>query len=216
MTWKITKSVRKAIKKTGYLVAGSAIFISTNGALVQASPPISQNAQTPFESSIAMRPPGDGSGGAAPQVTSPSTQISRGISAINHEVLKRTWYEWGGGHGRHPGATRGSDGHVGFDCSGLSRLFVYRATGRDLLGSGTASSQLAKARSLGATRISASNWLKNRKAGDLLFYGRSHIHHVSIYVGNGYIIEAPHSGARVRKVRFYKGDFSVAIRLPFR
>jgi cell wall-associated NlpC family hydrolase len=207
---------RKAFKKTACIAAGAAIFLSANGAQVQANPPTSQNAQTPFEASITMRPPGDGGGGTVPQVTSPSTKISQGISALEHEKRKGTWYTWGGGHGRHPSATRGSDGHVGFDCSGLSRWFVYKATGRDLLGSGTASSQLAKARSLGATRISASHWLKNRKAGDILFYGRSHIHHVSIYVGNGYIIEAPHPGARVRKVRFYKGDFSVAMRIPFR
>jgi cell wall-associated NlpC family hydrolase len=64
--------------------------------------------------------------------------------------------------------------------------------------------------------IRARDWHKNRKPGDLLFYGHSRIHHVAIYVGDGYIIEAPHSNARVRKVPFYKGDFSVAMRLPFR
>jgi cell wall-associated NlpC family hydrolase len=41
--------------------------------------------------------------------------------------------------------------------------------------------------------------------GDLLFYG-SPIHHVGIYVGNGTMIEAPHSGAVVRYASIYRSD----------
>jgi peptidoglycan DL-endopeptidase RipA len=177
--------------------------------------PLSENVAVNLPQQKITLLPSD-SGGSATKPSRHSRQVQQGISALNREVRNRTWYTWGGGHGRRPGKTRGSDGRVGFDCSGLSRWFVDNAIGRDLLGSGTASSQLAKARSLGAKVIRARDWYNNRKPGDLLFYGHSRIHHVAIYVGDGYIIEAPHSNARVRKVPFYQGDFFVAMRLPFR
>jgi len=41
--------------------------------------------------------------------------------------------------------------------------------------------------------------------GDLVFYG-SPIHHVGIYVGNGTMIEAPHSGTVVRYASIYRSD----------
>jgi hypothetical protein len=156
------------------------------------------------------------SGGSTTKPSRDSRQVRRGISGVNHEVRNRTWYTRGGGHGRRPGKTRGADGRIGFDYSGLTRWFVYIATGKDLLGSGPARSQLAKAKSLGAKVIRAQDWYINRKPGDLLFYGHSGIHHAAIYVGNGYIIEASRSNARVRKTPFYKEGFSFAMRLPFR
>ena len=40
------------------------------------------------------------------------------------------------------------------------------------------------------------------RKGDLLFFYRP-ISHAALYVGKGYMIEAPHSGARVRRVHVY-------------
>jgi cell wall-associated NlpC family hydrolase len=37
----------------------------------------------------------------------------------------------------------------------------------------------------------------NLQAGDLVFFG-SPIHHVGMYIGGGYFVEAPHTGADVR------------------
>ncbi len=47
--------------------------------------------------------------------------------------------------------------------------------------------------------------------GDLVFYG-SPIHHVGMYVGNGVMIEAPHTGAFVRYASIYRPDFAGAAR----
>jgi cell wall-associated NlpC family hydrolase len=82
-------------------------------------------------------------------------------------------YRWGGAS---PGA--------GFDCSGL----VYWTYGR--LGIEVPHSSYALYdRGRRVTRM---------KAGDLLFF--SGLGHVGIYVGNGRMVHAPHSGARVQVV----------------
>ncbi|HEY5012821.1 MAG TPA: C40 family peptidase [Acidimicrobiia bacterium] len=47
--------------------------------------------------------------------------------------------------------------------------------------------------------------------GDLVFYG-SPIHHVGMFVGNGTMIEAPHTGAFVRYSSIYRPDFVGASR----
>jgi cell wall-associated NlpC family hydrolase len=47
--------------------------------------------------------------------------------------------------------------------------------------------------------------------GDLLFFG-SPIHHVGMYVGNGKMIEAPHTGAFVRYRPIYRSDYVGASR----
>ncbi|WP_131736080.1 C40 family peptidase [Actinomadura roseirufa] len=56
--------------------------------------------------------------------------------------------------------------------------------------------------------------LKGAVKGDLLFFygGRSHM---GIYVGNGYMIHAPSSGQRVKRVKinsYYKRNFNGAVR----
>jgi len=47
--------------------------------------------------------------------------------------------------------------------------------------------------------------------GDLVFYG-SPIHHVGMFVGNGTMIESPHTGAFVRYSSIYRSDFVGASR----
>jgi cell wall-associated NlpC family hydrolase len=43
--------------------------------------------------------------------------------------------------------------------------------------------------------------------GDLVFFYSGHtIYHVGIYAGNWYMIDAPHSGARVRKERIWSSQ----------
>ena len=51
--------------------------------------------------------------------------------------------------------------------------------------------------------------LASARPGDLLFWGTgSNIHHVAIYIGDGKMIEAPHTGATVRETNVYYGDFA--------
>jgi peptidoglycan DL-endopeptidase RipA len=171
---------------------------------------------------VAMRPADDGGGSS----TTHHTKIQRGLSALHHAVKKDLWYSWGAGHGTHPGPTYGFDDgasnhhtapqRFGFDCSGFSRFFVFKASGRDLLGSGTAASQLGRARQLQAKVIPASRGYALRK-GDLMFYGNStRIHHVAVYAGNGRIYEAPQSNMRVHLASVSRhSDYYAAMRIPF-
>ena len=73
----------------------------------------------------------------------------------------------------------------GFDCSGLM-MWAWARAGRSLPHSSAAQ--------YGATRrISAGDL----QPGDLVFYG-SPIHHVSMYIGGGNTVHAPHTGDVVR------------------
>jgi cell wall-associated NlpC family hydrolase len=102
-------------------------------------------------------------------------------------------YSWGGGNASGPstGICCSPNGHtgaviVGFDCSGLT-LYAYAQAGISL--PRTAAQQYA-----------VSEPVSKPLPGDLVFYGSSaaSIHHVGIYVGNGWMIDAPRPGKQVR------------------
>jgi gamma-D-glutamyl-L-lysine dipeptidyl-peptidase len=84
----------------------------------------------------------------------------------------------------------------GYDCSGLTWA-VYRAHGitipRD------ADAQFTAGRSIS---------LEDAKPGDLIFYGTSFVHHVTMYLGRGRMIEAPNSASEVRIVPIRTDDFA--------
>jgi cell wall-associated NlpC family hydrolase len=87
----------------------------------------------------------------------------------------------------------------GFDCSGLvSYVFAQLGIGLPR----TAAQQYAVCTPMPLAAL---------ESGDLVFFGSSPatIHHVGIYVGNGVMIDAPHSGALVRydplRSDFYSG-----------
>jgi cell wall-associated NlpC family hydrolase len=107
-------------------------------------------------------------------------------------------YSWGGGNRRGP--TTGmvnEEGNpaglhtVGFDCSGLT-LFAYAHAGFRL------------------DHFTGYQWLEGHhialellRPGDLVFFAHNTanpmtIHHVGIYIGHGRMIDAPHTGAKVR------------------
>jgi cell wall-associated NlpC family hydrolase len=87
----------------------------------------------------------------------------------------------------------GAAGPNSFDCSGLT-MWSWRAGGVSLPHS--SQSQYSATRRVSMADIAP---------GDLLFYG-SPIHHVGIYVGNGTMVEAPHSGVPVRYASIYRDD----------
>jgi gamma-D-glutamyl-L-lysine dipeptidyl-peptidase len=84
----------------------------------------------------------------------------------------------------------------GYDCSGLTWA-VYRAHGitipRD------ADAQFAAGRAVS---------LEDAKPGDLIFYGTSFVHHVTMFLGGGRMIEAPNSASEVRIVPIRTDDFA--------
>ena len=93
----------------------------------------------------------------------------------------------------------GGSSPSGFDCSGLV-MYVYAQLGVSLPHS--AASQYGY-----GTHVSRSEL----EPGDLVFFGNP-IHHVGIYVGNGDMINAPHTGADVR-IQPLESDYSGATRI---
>ncbi|MEW2354958.1 C40 family peptidase [Spirillospora sp. NPDC029432] len=98
----------------------------------------------------------------------------------------------------------GGTGPGSWDCSGLAGG-AWRKAGVKLPRTTT---QIYK--KLKKHRVS---W-KGAVKGDLLFFysGKSHM---GIYVGNGYMIHAPSSGKKVKKIKltkYYKRNFSGAVR----
>lgn len=79
----------------------------------------------------------------------------------------------------------GSTGATTFDCSGLM-VFSYRAAGVSL-------PRTAAAQATVGTAVS----LANAQPGDLVIYGAD-AHHVAMYIGNGKVVHAPHTGDVVK------------------
>ena len=84
-------------------------------------------------------------------------------------------YKWGG-----------EDPETGLDCSGLTKL-VYGQLGVDL-------PRVSRDQAKEGTKVAS---LKDAKPGDLVFFDDP-VDHVGIYIGSGKMIEAPHTGAKVR------------------
>lgn len=91
----------------------------------------------------------------------------------------------------------GGTGPYGYDCSGLIYA-AYRRVGRYI--PRTTYAQLRSMR--GKHRY--------RRPGDLVFAGPGH---VALYIGRGRVIEAPHTGARIRYASSYR--FWYAVRSPY-
>ncbi|MFL6056754.1 MAG: NlpC/P60 family protein [Actinoallomurus sp.] len=117
-----------------------------------------------------------------------------------------TPYSWGGGN--ETGPTRGiaqGAGTVGFDCSGLV-TYAWAKAGVRLVHYATAQYNAGPHPSRSDLR-----------PGDLVFFAHdpanpSTIHHVGIYIGNGQMVEAPFTGARVRISPAFRPDYAGATR----
>ena len=111
-------------------------------------------------------------------------------------------YSWGGGDENGPtyGFAQGA-GTKGFDCSGLT-LFAYAQAGIHL------------------DHYTGTQWNQGKRVssradllpGDLMFFAYdtsdpSTIHHVSMYIGNGKMIEAPYTGEVVRVTSYARSDY---------
>lgn len=123
----------------------------------------------------------------------PTSTRARAAITFAYDVLG-TPYEWGG---------TGADGR--FDCSGLTQA-AYATAGISL------------------PRTAAEQWyagphvLRSQlRPGDLVFYATNlsdpaTIHHVGIYTGNGYMIDAPYTGAVIRFDSIDQADYIGAVR----
>ena len=107
--------------------------------------------------------------------------IRRAVSQLG------TPYSWGGGNAAGP--SRGIDtgsGTVGFDCSGLI-LFAFAGVGIKL--DHYSGSQYNEGRKIPSAQM---------RRGDVIFYGPGGSQHVTLYLGNGQMLEAPYIGSTVR------------------
>lgn len=107
-----------------------------------------------------------------------------------------TPYVWGGEDPSAPGRPGA------FDCSGLVQA-TFKAIGVNL-------PRVAQAQYDATTKIPPDQL----QAGDLVFFGQNaqNISHVGIYIGNGKMVDAPHTGADVRVESYQWGDFVGATR----
>lgn len=94
-------------------------------------------------------------------------------------------YSWGGGSltGPSTGIDRGAN-TKGFDCSGLTRYAIFKATGKVI--DRVTYDQIKQGKAVAKNAM---------QPGDLIFFGTwSDPHHVGIYMGNGQFIQAPRTG----------------------
>ncbi|MDD7814297.1 NlpC/P60 family peptidoglycan endopeptidase RipA [Mycobacterium sp. CSUR Q5927] len=96
-------------------------------------------------------------------------------------------YSWGGGTAAGPGRGIGSgSGTVGFDCSGLI-LYAFAGVGIKL--PHYSGSQYKMGRQIPTAMA---------RRGDVIFYGPGGSQHVTLYLGNGLMLEAPDVGQVVK------------------
>jgi cell wall-associated NlpC family hydrolase len=136
------------------------------------------------------------SGGSSQAVSVPRWTGGGGWSASKGRRvadLAMQWlglpYSWGGGNASGP--TWGTDGPVGFDCSGLA-LWAWAQVGVYL-------PHYSGYQYRSGVHISRGNLMP----GDLVFWAYNPsdpgtIHHVAIYIGGGRIVQAPQTGDVVK------------------
>lgn len=96
-------------------------------------------------------------------------------------------YSWGGGNAAGP--SRGIEsgaGTVGFDCSGLI-LYAFAGVGIKL--PHYSGSQYDMGRKIPSSQM---------RRGDVIFYGPGGSQHVTLYLGNNQMLEAPFTGSHVK------------------
>jgi cell wall-associated NlpC family hydrolase len=132
-------------------------------------------------------------GGGKPGTVVNADQGATAVNTAQEEV--GTPYSWGGGNAGGPStgtccSPKGRSGEAirGYDCSGLV-AYAYAKVGVAM--PRTAAAQYAASKPIPSGKI---------RPGDLVFYGSSasKIHHVGIYIGGGYMIDAPRPGTKVR------------------
>ncbi len=113
---------------------------------------------------------------------------------------------------------------VAFAFAQLGKPYVWGATGPSSYDCSGLTSTAYHSAGLALPRTAAEQWWAGRhvnrsglRPGDLVFYATNTsdpatIHHVGIYVGNGEMIEAPHTGADVRVASIARRDYIGATR----
>ncbi|CPU54648.1 cell wall-associated hydrolase [Mycobacteroides abscessus] len=154
---------------------------------------------------------------ALPKPEAVSDKSLRAIGAAGRS--QGVSYAWGGntdangpskGHGDNGG---GADEHedwnrTGFDCGGLVRYSFQQGAGVDVferpdgkeLGSGTDRIDISKhlTKVPDAVQIPSAQISSKAQVGDILVFFNGGTEHTGVYVGNGFMLDAPYSGVPVR------------------
>jgi cell wall-associated NlpC family hydrolase len=112
----------------------------------------------------------------SPNIPAPPQALANNV-LIRAIGLVGTPYRWGG-----------NSPESGFDCSGLVDYVFRSEAGLQLPRTSRAIA------ALDAPKVARDDL----QPGDLLFFGRRHVNHVGIYVGNGRFVNAPDTGGTVR------------------
>ena len=144
---------------------------------------------------------------AHPPASTPTNDIEA-VIAKAAEHVGTTMYAWGGGTLNGPSPGTGPDiGITGFDCSALVRYAYHQGTNHRITLPRTSQEQY------NATKTHPIP-ITDLQPGDLLFWGRTRIHHVALYIGNNRMIEAPQSGQLVNETNIRTdGDYAGATRI---
>ncbi|OBJ74129.1 peptidase M23 [Mycobacterium sp. 1274756.6] len=168
-------------------VSGDPIaIINTVLGISQTSAQVTQDMGRKFLQKLGLAPTPTGytNNGAIPVVYGRQASeyvIRRGMSQMGVP------YSWGGGNAAGP--SRGIDSGantVGFDCSGLV-LYAFAGVGIKL--PHYSGSQYEMGRKIPSSQM---------RRGDVIFYGPGGSQHVTIYLGNGQMLEAPYTGSHVK------------------
>ena len=142
-------------------------------------------------------------GGALVTPHNPPVQSAGGANLVVSTAtsLQGIPYSWGGGNLQGPttGISQGANTN-GFDCSSLVRYVMARM--------GVVLPRTSQEQQKCGIQINPTQ----AQAGDLLFWGIP-AHHVAIYVGNGMMVQAPHTGGHVEKVPVNLGSVTSASRV---
>ena len=133
---------------------------------------------------------GIGIGGGATVAAVPGGRVG-GAQAIEYVIARGAAqrgvpYSWGGGAVNGPSAGVEQDaGKIGYDCSGFVR-YAYAGVGVPL--PKYSGDQYTSGRHVSPSQA---------KRGDLIFYGPDGTQHVTIYLGNGQMMEASSAAGQV-------------------
>ncbi len=164
---------------------------------------------------VLVPPAGAAAWSAGPSTTARCDVLSPGAASGAERAVQDACrmqgvpYSWGGGHSLQPGATTGhyngnpasknAASTVGFDCSGLVRWAYAQALGWDVIGQTDTDTYFNRALDDGLRHIAPSEGLPGLLPGDLLFYRNAQgvVHHVTMYIGAGEVVQAQKSGTRI-------------------
>ncbi|KZM71832.1 peptidase M23 [Nocardia terpenica] len=146
-------------------------------------------------STMAPGTQGCGPSGSSPLNAAPPGTFGAAVLAAAQRWIG-TPYAWGGGDTSGP--TRGEDGVVGFDCSGLTLYAIFQASGGQISLPHYTQAQQDDPR---ATAIP----FEQRRPGDLIYFtkpGEHDSHHVGILAGNSngtdLVLNSPATGQNTK------------------